>query len=79
MHEEINVPRGDSQIYPELLVRIMSMVRGYCFEVIYVASNIKAILTQQPPVRSRRMLIVDLDFERKGYVQMGFDGETYKS
>ena len=43
------------------------------------ASNIKAILTQQPPVRSRRMLIVDLDFERKGYVQMGFDGETYKS
>ena len=38
MHEEIIVPRGDSQIYPELLVRIMSMVRGYCFEVIYVAS-----------------------------------------
>ena len=37
-HEEIIVPRGDSQIYPELLVRIMSMVRGYCFEVIYVAS-----------------------------------------
>ena len=38
VHEEIIVPRGDSQIYPELLVRIMSMVRGYCFEVIYVAS-----------------------------------------
>ena len=63
--------------YTNLDLEFEPDVLGHEAEIHAGQEPMQAVLKLQPPVQSRRFLVVDFDFGSEGKLKVGFSGETY--